>query len=158
MAILIGYPGLEVTIEVDGQRAAEYDAPTDEIEARVAETNFYPIPQLPTQGSEPPYTIKYIESKPGKPFAFKFDSTNFIIPSPDGKKHEAAYECILDGTSTSYYEVPGGVRDVRNFYHSGRNKSSWKRYKFQFATLELGNELIPHHATPYAYLDTRKAV
>lgn len=63
MAILSSYPGLEVTVAVDGQRAQEYDAPADEVEARAREIDFSSIPQVPIQGSEAPYTIKYIESK-----------------------------------------------------------------------------------------------
>lgn len=138
MAILTGYPGLEVTVEVDGQRAQEYDAPADEVEARAKETNFYSIPQVPIQGSGSPYTIKYIESKPGKPFAFEIDSTNFFIPSPDAKKHMVEYQCFLDGTPTGYYRLVGGTKKRMRSYKSGNNNSGWKRHEFQFSTLEIG--------------------
>ncbi|KAK3356270.1 hypothetical protein B0H65DRAFT_454518 [Neurospora tetraspora] len=137
MAILTGYPGLEVTVEVDGQRAQEYDAPADEVEARAKETNFYSIPQVPIQGSGSPYTIKYIESKPGKPFAFEIDSTNFFIPSPDAKKHMVEYQCFLDGTPTGYYRLVGGTKKRMRSYKSGNNNSGWKRHEFQFSTLEI---------------------
>lgn len=145
MAILTGYPGLEITVEVDGQRAQEYDAPADEVEARAEEIDFHTITHVPIQESGSPYSIKYIESIPGKPFAFKLDSTNFSIPSHDGKKHQTEYKCFLDGIPTGYCSLPGGSKKTRDSYTSGNNESGWKRHKFQFSTLKLGkiNILLP---------------
>ncbi|EAA35603.3 hypothetical protein GE21DRAFT_2615 [Neurospora crassa] len=137
MAILTGYPGLEVTIEVDGQRAQEYDAPADEVEARAKEIDFHSITHVPIQESGSPYTIKYIEAKPGKPFVFKLDSTNFSIPSHDGKTHMIEYKCFLDGIPTSFRRLACGTMNMRGSYTSGNNESGWKRHKFQFSTLEL---------------------
>ncbi|KAL0475821.1 hypothetical protein QR685DRAFT_60865 [Neurospora intermedia] len=137
MAILTGYPGLEITVEVDGQRAQEYDAPADEVEARAEEIDFHTITHVPIQESGSPYSIKYIESIPGKPFAFKLDSTNFSIPSHDGKKHQTEYKCFLDGIPTGYCSLPGGSKKTRDSYTSGNNESGWKRHKFQFSTLKL---------------------
>lgn len=136
MAILSAYPELEVTVEVDGQPAQEYDAPADEVEARKKDIDFYSIPEMRRERS--PYIIKYIESKPGKRFAFKFDSTHFAIPSSDGKKHLVGYQCILDGTPTAYYPLVGGTKAARGFYMSGNNWSGWKCHNFQFSTLEIG--------------------
>lgn len=136
MAILDAYPGLEVTIEVDGQRAQEYEAPADEVEARASEVDFHSIPELRCEGT--PYTIKYIESKPEKPFAFNVDATNFAIPSPDGEEHLVEYKLFLDGTSTGYYGLACGTKRTRNRFLSGSNDSGWKTNKFQFSTLELG--------------------
>ncbi|KAK3397455.1 hypothetical protein B0T20DRAFT_355182 [Sordaria brevicollis] len=142
MAILSGYPGLEVTVEIDGQRAKEYDAPADEVEARVAETDFYSIPQVPVQGSEPPYTIKYIESKPGKRFAFGLDSTNFTIPTPyiHPNKHVVQHRCFLDGTSTNWNVLPGGKKTTKSSYTTGSEELGWKRNRFQFSTIEIAEE------------------
>ncbi|KAK1776856.1 hypothetical protein QBC45DRAFT_206251 [Copromyces sp. CBS 386.78] len=135
MAVLTCYPGLEVTVEVDGQRAQEYDAPADEIEAGAKELNFHSIPDLRIEGC--PYIIKYIESKPGKPFAFQLDSTNFAIPSSDNKKHLVQYRCVLDGISTGYNQLVGGAKSSKNSFTSGSNESGWKCHKFQFSTLEI---------------------
>ncbi|KAK3954903.1 hypothetical protein QBC32DRAFT_403768 [Pseudoneurospora amorphoporcata] len=77
MAILTCLPGLEVTVEVDGQRAHEYDADPEEVESRAEEMDFHLIP--PTYGRccfKAPYVLKYIEAKPGKPFIFVVDMTN----------------------------------------------------------------------------------
>ncbi|EGO53812.1 hypothetical protein NEUTE1DRAFT_151030 [Neurospora tetrasperma FGSC 2508] len=137
MAILTGYPELEITVEVDGQRAQEYDAPADEVEARAKEIDFHSITHVPIQESGSPFTIKYIESMPGKPFVFKLDSTKFSIPSHDGQKHKAEYQCFLDGIPTGYYSLPGGTKTTRDSSLSGNNESGWKLHRFQFSTLEL---------------------
>lgn len=139
MAILTGYPELEITVEVDGQRAQEYDAPADEVEARAKEIDFHSITHVPIQESGSPFTIKYIESMPGKPFVFKSDSTKFSIPSHDGQKHKAEYQCFLDGIPTGYYSLPGGTKTTRDSSLSGNNESGSKLHRFQFSTLELGN-------------------
>ncbi|KAK3498084.1 uncharacterized protein B0T23DRAFT_310049 [Neurospora hispaniola] len=90
-------------------------------------------------GRGSPFTIKYIESMPGKPFVFKLDSTRFSIPSHDGQKHKAEYQCFLDGIPTGYYSLPGGTKTTRDSSLSGNNESGWKLHRFQFSTLELGN-------------------
>ncbi|KAK3954929.1 hypothetical protein QBC32DRAFT_311605 [Pseudoneurospora amorphoporcata] len=125
MAVLTCYPGLEVAVEVDGQRAQEYDAPADEIEAGAKELNFHSIPDMPIEGS-PPYIIKYIESKPGKPFAFQLDSTNFAIPSSDNKKHLVQYRCVLDGISTGYNQLVGGAKSMEG--GNGKQGDRTKEY------------------------------
>ncbi|KAJ4414647.1 hypothetical protein N0V85_003059 [Neurospora sp. IMI 360204] len=153
MAILTCYPGLEITVEVDGQRAQEYDAPADEVAARATEISFHSIPQLRQHGC--PYTIKYIESKPGKPFAFELDSSNFLIPSPDSQKHQIVYKCILDGISTCYYRLRGGTKWRRSSYHSGNENSGWTLHMFQFANLEIvegGDEKQVNRAKEYGTL------
>ncbi|KAK3495996.1 hypothetical protein B0T13DRAFT_489591 [Neurospora crassa] len=93
MAILTCLPGLEVAVEVDGQRAHEYEADPDEVESRAKEISYYSFQQTPDH--KIPYVLKYIEAKAGKPFAFILDATNFH----DFKKTEPKIHsfCSKDG-------------------------------------------------------------
>lgn len=80
MAILEHISGLEVTIEVDGVTAKEYDIPADE-DGRPPEDISFHEPRNQPQGGPPPYSIKYIEAHSGKRFSFR------VKRSPDFEHH-----------------------------------------------------------------------
>ncbi|KAH7627283.1 hypothetical protein B0T09DRAFT_323410 [Sordaria sp. MPI-SDFR-AT-0083] len=163
MAILTCLPGLEVTIEVDGQRAQEYDADPNEVESRAEEIDFHSIQQQTHHNhlrrrrrrfrfgaaSAPapapaPYVLKYIEAKPGKPFGFIFDMRNcpnledvFSSIRAGTEGPSIYYSCVLDGFSTGKKHVYSGTRDTRYSCTTGSDAAGWKKNKFRFRSLDV---------------------
>ncbi|KAJ1553047.1 hypothetical protein HK405_009121, partial [Cladochytrium tenue] len=73
MAVIDVVPGLQVTIEVDGATATEYDDP---------KRDKWQIPHLDVAENDddtpPAYVVKYIESKPGASFRFRINKTPLL--------------------------------------------------------------------------------
>ncbi|EAA35602.1 hypothetical protein GE21DRAFT_2614 [Neurospora crassa] len=133
MAILTCLPGLEVAVEVDGQRAREYEADPDEVESRAKEISYYSFQQTPDH--KIPYVLKYIEAKAGKPFAFILDATNFH----DFKKTEPKiyWCCSMDGFHSGYRRVSVGTENKRSCCKTGSQATGWKRHTFHFGSLDV---------------------
>ncbi|KAK3498083.1 uncharacterized protein B0T23DRAFT_100944 [Neurospora hispaniola] len=133
MAILTCLPGLEVAVEVDGHRAHEYEADPDEVKSRAKKIRYYSFQQTPDH--KVPYVLKYIEAKPGKPFAFILDATNFH----DFKKTEPKiyWVCSMDGFSSRHKPMSVGTEDKRSFCQTGGRATGWKRHTFHFGSLDV---------------------
>ncbi|KAJ4414645.1 hypothetical protein N0V85_003057 [Neurospora sp. IMI 360204] len=135
MAILTCLPGLEVAVEVDGQRAHEYDADPEEVESRADEIDFHRIQQTHRRRRHGnPYVLKYIEAKPGKPFAFIFDMTNCHVFNTGPNIH---YKCVMDGFSTRMKLVSSGTLDRRSCCQTGNKVTGWKLHHFRFGSLDV---------------------
>ena len=133
MAILTPLPGLEVAVDVDGQRAHEYDADPDEVESSAQNFQYFPIGQ--THGHGTPYVLKYIEAKPDKPFAFIIDMSNC---GPFVKGAETYYTCRMDGFSVGSKRADVGIRAKRSSCRTGSSAAGWKRHHFRFGSLDVG--------------------
>lgn len=136
MAILNCLPGLEVAIEVDGQRAQEYDADPDEVESRAEEFDFHSIQQT-RRGVPAPYVLKYIEAKPGKPFVFVVDMRNVHSLPYSANGPVILYRCVVDGFEPRKTSVWGGVRGTKTGFRTGSNATGWKHHKFRFESLDV---------------------
>ncbi|KAK3356269.1 hypothetical protein B0H65DRAFT_439406 [Neurospora tetraspora] len=135
MAILTCLPGLEVAVEADGQRAHEYDADPEEVESRAEEISFHRIQQTHRRRRHGnPYVLKYIEAKPGKPFAFIFDMMNCHDFSTGPNIH---YTCVMDGFCTGTKRVSSGTRDKRYYCQTGSQAAGWKKHEFRFGSLNV---------------------
>lgn len=140
MAILSCLPGLEVTVEVDGQRAHEYDAGLEEVESRAEESNFHPIQQtLQHRHFGAPYVLKYIEAKPGKRFIFIVDMTNChpVFDWNIGPSEQLSYSCHLDGFCAGLLRACNGVQNVTEYWVTGSRVAGWKRRYFRFEGLDV---------------------
>ncbi|KAK1776829.1 hypothetical protein QBC45DRAFT_470800 [Copromyces sp. CBS 386.78] len=139
MAILTCLPGLEVTVEVDGQRAHEYDADPEEVESRAEEMDFHPIPQTHRRRCfKAPYVLKYIEAKPGKRFIFVADMTNDHIFEWDiDPSQHLRYGCHLDGFNVGSKQVHGGSRNVKAYFITGSRAAGYKKHYFRFESLDV---------------------
>lgn len=132
MAILTCLPGLEVAVEVDGQRAHEYEADPDEVESRAKEISYYSFQQTPDH--KIPYVRKYIEAKPGKPFAFILDATNFHDFKTEPKIH---WNFSMDGFRTSCKRISVGIENKRSHCRTGSQATGWRRHTFHFGSLDV---------------------
>lgn len=134
MAILTCLPGLEVAVEVDGHRAHEYEADPDEVKSRGKRIRYYSFQQTPDHKVHVPYVLKYIEAKPGKPFAFILDATNFHDFKTEPK---IRWTCSMDGFSSGHKAMSVGTENKRSFCQTGNRATGWKRYFFHFGSLDV---------------------
>ncbi|EGZ76105.1 hypothetical protein NEUTE2DRAFT_50274 [Neurospora tetrasperma FGSC 2509] len=132
MAILTCLPGLEVAVEVDGQRAHEYEADPDEAESRAKEISYHSFQQTPDH--KVPYVLKYIEAKPGRPFAFILDATNFHDFKTEPKIY---WNFSMDGFRTSYKRMSVGIENKRSHCRTGSQATGWRRHSFHFGSLDV---------------------
>lgn len=144
MAVIPGLKGLEVGINVDGQRAREYDPP--EPERAPADLEFDMRARSPSDGV--PYMVKYIDVKPGANFAFHLNrSTEFEYHGG----YQIGFKVGVDGQ-----EKPSVVTEARSGDHhmkhkrkamtltessvrEGSDAGGWVRRQFQFSSLNIGN-------------------
>ncbi|KAH7627282.1 hypothetical protein B0T09DRAFT_269711 [Sordaria sp. MPI-SDFR-AT-0083] len=161
MAILSCLPGLEVTVEVDSQRAHEYDAGLEEVESRAEESNFHPIQQtLQHRHFGVPYVLKCIEAKPGKRFIFVVDMTNchHVFDWNIGPSEQLSYSCHLDGFCAGLLRACNGVQNVTEYWATGSRVAGWKRRYFRFEGLDVlegGDGSNAENAKKYGTLPVR---
>ncbi|KAK3397457.1 hypothetical protein B0T20DRAFT_469797 [Sordaria brevicollis] len=138
MAILLCLPGLEVAIEVDGQRAREYNVDPEEVQKCAPnELSFHRIPQT---DRHVPYVLKYIEAKPGKPFCFVLDATNFNVKFDDmvgAKEAKISTQVSMDGFKTRTRRMLIGRVVKRDCCKTGNDASGWKKHTFRFGRLNV---------------------
>lgn len=138
MAILECYPGLEVTVEVDGAAANEYDEPADCSESKLRHKDFH----LADPDRPLPLAVKYIEAKPGSPFQFRIrvtkplkhvDDDVFFRVHVDGKKDHSL-------VSYSDSEYQGDWSSIIKVLRSHKDGVKQKHY-FRFSSLNIGRAI-----------------
>ncbi|KAJ1549149.1 hypothetical protein HK405_008996, partial [Cladochytrium tenue] len=91
MAVIGVVPSIEVTIEIDGTTATEYDDPRGDE---------WQIPDLDVAENDvdtpPAYVVKYIESKPDASFRFRINKTPSLLLHG---AHHMAYQVHADKIS-----------------------------------------------------------
>ncbi|KAK3954930.1 hypothetical protein QBC32DRAFT_68765 [Pseudoneurospora amorphoporcata] len=139
MAILSCLPGLKVNVRIGSELAKEYDAPAEEVEARSKSFEFYKIPSRVGDGM--PYSLSYIESKPGEHF-------EFVIDTRDTKLHQAGNSqkirltAVLDG----FKACPDIVRSELFTYSNcltGSHDTGFFSTSFKFAALDIVEVPVP---------------
>ncbi|KAK3397454.1 hypothetical protein B0T20DRAFT_412344 [Sordaria brevicollis] len=138
MAILSRYPGLTVNVKVDNELAKEYDAPEEEVEAGSEKWEFHKLNSRLRGGT--PYSLSYIEAKPGKPFEFVIDTR--CINLYGGEKPEAfQVTASLDGYHTSL--LLGNENYTFRKCYTGNPTTGYSESKFKFASLDILEGPVP---------------
>lgn len=122
MAILSGFPGLEVAVTVNGDALHEYDLPDD-------------IEEIMTDGS----TIKYIEARPGTEFAIRCE----IEPTFEYSENDLYLNVTVDNYLAHAKFMSTGVQTETL---TGPLMASGKKLierNWVFSTLKTGQRL--HH-------------
>ncbi|KAK3335169.1 hypothetical protein B0T19DRAFT_395056 [Cercophora scortea] len=136
MAIIDAVPGLEATIEIEGDelRTKEYDDPSG-----------------PPVGYPCPAVVKYIRALPGARFTFHFSKTP---PFFRQEGHHIAYILTIDGEPlTTVHEVGKGDPPTYHetwdsysgSYFTGCVETGYRQHEFKFAKRQLVdvNEMSP---------------
>lgn len=144
MAVIPGLDGLEVTINVDGQTATKYEPP--EPERAPANMKFDMRGRSPSDAV--PYMVKYIDVKPGAPFAFHLNrSTEFeyhggyqigFRVGVDGQEKRT----IASETSSRDHDMEHKQKAMTltvSSVREGSDAGGWVRRQFQFSSLNIGN-------------------
>ncbi|KAK1776857.1 hypothetical protein QBC45DRAFT_206252 [Copromyces sp. CBS 386.78] len=139
MAILSCLPGLKANVRVGSELAKEYDAPAEEVEARAKSFEFYKIPSRVGEGT--PYSLSYIESKPGERF-------EFVIDTRDTKLHQAgtSQKIMLTAVLDGYKAWPAFVSSELFTYSkclTGTHDTGFSRTSFKFAALDIVEVPVP---------------
>ncbi|KAM7194645.1 hypothetical protein V8F20_007837 [Naviculisporaceae sp. PSN 640] len=136
MAILDYIPGLEVTVEVDGRTATEYDNPNDDEEPSFKHADFH----LADQDRPLPHVIKYIEAKPGAPFGFQ------IKGKEDLQFHDRVilFKDFVDGQQAEKRVSPDRNRRgewslLLNRLVKHTSTTHWTSSLFRFGNLDVGD-------------------
>lgn len=139
MAILSCLPGLKVNVKVGGELAKEYDAPAEDVEARSKSFEYHRIPARVGEGT--PYSLSYIESKPGQRFEFVIDTRDIELYQ-SGKFYKVIVTLTVDG----YKASPDFVRHGALFTYSecltGDYDTGFLRTSFKFAALDIGKVIL----------------
>jgi len=157
MAIIPWLKGLEVTVKVDGQTAAEYDPP--EPERAPEKMQFHKRGQSLSDGV--PYVVKYIQAKPDAPFSFHARrSTDFQYYGG----HQIGITAEVDGR-----EIPGLQIETHaaSKLHQNNNTNlkstgvlegssagGWVKRPFRFSNLNIGKLAlwnVPPNLQPVAH-------
>jgi hypothetical protein len=142
MAVLPDIEGLEVTIEVDGETAKEYDPCDDGDGDPPADLKFH-IPDGQREADGKPYLVKYIEAKPGAPFHFHIKR----LPNFHHHSHHIAFCCRVDSLVTQWkHDNTVTARDKKTTWR--KEIKGWDRYYeedktfrtcyFRFEKLHIG--------------------
>lgn len=133
MAILSRYPGLTVNVKVGGELAKEYDAPAEEVEAGSEPFEFHKLNSR--IGGATPYSLSYIEAKPGEPFEFVFDTRSINLY--DGEKPERfRMTAVLDGFTAHPKLLKSEVNTFSKCL-TGNPATGYSETTFKFASLDL---------------------
>jgi hypothetical protein len=140
MAIIPWLKGLEVTVKVDGETANEFDPP--EPERAPEHIKFHKLDQH--RENSDPFIVKYIEVKPGAPFAFHLS----LLPEFE---FHGAYEIgflaevdgqLVRGVSCVKSSPNMTIRRTSHLEKSGVREGSdmegWVKRPFRFSTLNIG--------------------
>lgn len=137
MAILPSIPGIQVTINVNGAAAREYEAPEDTTCA-VAIKDF---DLTPNRNHNAPYVVKYIEAIPGAPYEFQIVKRQRFR----GRSHHIAAKLVVDGQESGLAHEEQGTRKKNqrwefesNGITSGGSATGYQIYTFEFAPLNIG--------------------
>ncbi|KAJ8131516.1 hypothetical protein O1611_g2115 [Lasiodiplodia mahajangana] len=139
MAIIKGVPGLEVTIQVDGQNLPEYDDThansCDDDDLEVLATVTKARDTVSIAAHQIPHIVKYIESIPGKEFCAKIVKEEYF----DSKCHHLGVRYEVDGLKQfkheplEYQSSKWTLKmDSRRHY---TNRLGWRKRKFKFTQL-----------------------
>ena len=138
MAIIDGFPGLEVKVEVDGRTAKEYEDPdaVEEDDDDQDNDDLYNV----QPGQPRPHVVKYIEAKPGLTFSFRLKRTAdfkhvgnsvFFMATVDGRKDNTAWDDLAAGKHSTW-------RHNLNCLYSQDSSGNRKEHLFKFGTLDVG--------------------
>jgi hypothetical protein len=159
MAVLPGIEGLEVTIEVDGQTAKEYD-PCDDGDGDPPENLEFHIPDGQPQTDAKPYIVKYIEAKPGVSFQCHVKR----LPNFQHRSHHIAceyhiddFETILshDETVSSRFKASTWESILDHVEVYSEKQNNFKCCKLRFEKLAIGMPddilglIVPCVSNPY---------
>ncbi|KAK0657845.1 hypothetical protein B0T16DRAFT_386311 [Cercophora newfieldiana] len=136
--------GLEVTIEVDGRTAKEYDPCDDSDNGPPEGCNFH-IPETQLESNEKPYVIKYIEAKAGASFQFRVKR----LPTFEHHSHHIAFGYRVDHVQIELqhdHTVTAGNKNTTWDAVKGhvmlydKEEDSHKQCSFRFAALDIDAE------------------
>jgi len=154
MAIAKDVRGLEVTIEVNGQKAKEYDDPYDaereppDLDLQVLGTGQVLTDQATMEMRDRPYVVKYIEAKAGMPFGIRVTREAHFMH----RSHHIAYQISLDNrqyklnhdTTTKSKKKNHQWASVSDYSGAGDAITGYVAEKWKFATLDLGKKFQSH--------------
>jgi len=147
MAIANDIPGLEVTIEIDGETAKEYDDPHDagkeppKLDVRDLAAGQAQDAQAVLEAQNQRYVVKYIEAKPGAFFQFRIKrAVNF-----KHRGHHIAYSVMGDNFKVSlrHDTTPNSAwNTVTKGHLAGNPAEGFQTKTFKFAELKIGKKQI----------------
>jgi len=144
MAVIEGIPGLQVTVDINGVAAQEYDIPVGNVDKQYDDDLQVVEARQLIRGDDsisvkaPPQIVKYIEVQPGATFAFQMKRTldfNFI-----GKG--VFFEAIVDGFTDMRGPISWAANNEpiwvgrRDHFISGGGQQDPQSHLFGFGTLQ----------------------
>lgn len=149
MPVIEGIPGLEVTVEVEGVTAKEYDDPDDENnepsddEFHIVATGQVNRRRVSLAVQPKPRIVKYIEARPGSAFKFRVKR----MPDFSFIGIGVYFKAFVDGFADNkgYVDLRKYRRD--NFdqavchFTSGSRETGQQTHSFKFGNLEIGKYL-----------------
>lgn len=133
MAILSCFPGLKANVRVGGELAKEYDAPPEEVEARSKTFEFHKLRSRVGEGT--PYSLSYIEAKPGESFEFVIDTRSIKLERSE-KPQKFQVTAVLDGFRAHPKLFSSEVFTFSKCL-TGSPKTDFSETTFNFAALEI---------------------
>ncbi|KAK3356276.1 hypothetical protein B0H65DRAFT_454540 [Neurospora tetraspora] len=139
MAILSCFPGLKANVRVGGELAKEYDAPPEEVEARSKTFEFHKLRSRVGEGT--PYSLSYIEAKPGESFEFVIDTRSIKLERSE-KPQKFQVTAVLDGFRAHPKLFSSEVFTFSKCL-TGSPKTDFSETTFNFAALEILEKPVP---------------
>lgn len=145
MAVINALPGLEVTIQVDGQIAQEYDPPSDNECAESRPRMAADRPALDDAYGHG-HCVKYIEAIPGALFQFVVEKSSEF----DQNCHYIRLKISIDGHHTGWLREVDYLRGdstrgkawklTNGTTWSGNPVEGYTTFNYQFADLAIGKK------------------
>ncbi|KAK5656945.1 hypothetical protein OQA88_3467 [Cercophora sp. LCS_1] len=149
MAVIKGIAGLEASIEINGERATEYDAPEDETTPTdLTRDHFFLPEQGPARWDEEglPVVVKYIAAQPGALFRIRIRKTAEF----QQHAHHISFSINLDGSinTSARHEVghylpekaTGDWDDYRERWSANDKDGNWQSLYLRFGALDVDGE------------------
>lgn len=137
MAIITSFPGLSVTVEVEGKAASEFHHPIRECGASTKlEREDFDLP--PDHKGRLPHVVRYIEGTPGE----KFEVVIVKEPNFPERGHHLGYKLYIDGKEAGKdqhhpgYPASQWTSRVSGFI-SGNPTNGYREHSFRFKNLQL---------------------
>ncbi|KAK8112310.1 uncharacterized protein PG998_008767 [Apiospora kogelbergensis] len=149
MAVIDGLEGLEAWVEVNGQKAQEYNKPDDDGDSKDIQSTQVYVTRCTNadvvdfdQVKDIPYVLKYIEAIPDQRFKLCFKK----IAGSTYKCHHLGVTYFVDNERTSIVHSKTREHKDLDWSHvcgalaSGSDTDGWKAHHFKFAEAEQVSE------------------